>query len=49
LGINYFVIASPEGFWIYRFDKNNESLLEKISSDEFKEKEESIRELILKL
>lgn len=49
LGINNFVIASPEGFWIYKLDKNNEILLEKISSDEFKEKEESIRELLLNL
>jgi hypothetical protein len=49
LGINSFVIASPEGFWIYRLDKNNEILLEKISSDEFKEKEERMREMILKL
>jgi hypothetical protein len=49
LGINNFVIASPEGFWIYKLDKNNEILLEKISSDEFGEKEESIRELLLKL
>ncbi len=49
LGINNFVIASPEGFWIYKLDKNNEILLDKISSDEFKEKEEAMRELILKL
>lgn len=49
LGINNFVIASPEGFWIYKLDKSNEILLENISSDEFKEKEESMRELILKL
>jgi hypothetical protein len=49
LGINNFVIASPEGFWIYRLDKNKESLLEKISSDEFEEKEEALRGLILKL
>ncbi len=49
LGINNFVIASPEGFWIYKLDKNNEILLEKISSNEFKEKEEGMRDLILKL
>ena len=49
LGINNFVISSPEGFWIYKLDKNNESLVEKISSDEFKEKEEALRDLLLKL
>lgn len=49
LGINNFVVASPEGFWIYKLDRNNEILLEKISSDEFKEKEELMRDSIIKL
>jgi len=49
LGINNFVVASPEGFWIYKLERNNESLVENISSDEFKEKEETMRNLILKL
>jgi hypothetical protein len=49
LGLNNFVIASPEGFWIYKLDKNEESLLEKISSKEFKENEGKTRDLLLKL
>jgi len=48
LGIKNFVVASPEGFWIYELNKNMEKLIENISYDELKEKEESIRSKIIK-
>ena len=49
LGINNFVVASPEGFWIYKLSKNKEALIESINSDEFKEREEQIRNMLLTL
>jgi hypothetical protein len=44
LGLEGFVIASPEGFWIYKLDRNKEIQIGKISID----KTEEIKPLILK-
>ena len=47
LGLNSFVVASPEGFWVYRLDRNKETPLAQISAN--KEKEiEDIKSIILK-
>ena len=48
LGMGGFIVASPEGFWIYNLDRNKEVLLNKIASDNIKEIEE-MKSLILKL
>lgn len=49
LGINTFVVASPEGFWIYKIDRNQEILTDNIRSHELDGKEEAMRSLLLKL
>ena len=48
LGMGGFVVASPEGFWIYKLSRNKEELIEVISSDKVKEIEE-MKSLILGL
>lgn len=49
LGINNFVVASPEGFWLYTLERNKETLVENIYSDKLKDNEDRIRGLILTL
>lgn len=49
LGFNNFVVASPEGFWIYKIFGNEDSLVEYINSDDLENREEYMRNLILKL
>lgn len=40
LGMGTFVVAAPEGFWIYMLDRNKERLAAKISSDKVREMSE---------
>jgi len=51
LGLMSFVVASPEGIWLYSLNKNQESLIKKISVDEMSNQtqEEEVRNLLLKL
>ena len=51
LGLPSFVVASPEGMWLYALNKNEESLVKKVSSDEMSNQtqEEEVRNLLLKL
>jgi hypothetical protein len=48
LGLGGFVVASPEGFWIYKLDRNNEVPLAHMTSDNVTEIEE-MKSLILNL
>lgn len=48
LGMGGFIVASPEGFWIYKLSRNKEELIDVISSDKVKEIEE-MKSLILGL
>jgi hypothetical protein len=48
LGVSTFVVASPEGFWIYRLEKAKEILIQKIDYSEFNVKNELLRNLIVK-
>jgi hypothetical protein len=48
LGMGGFIVASPEGFWVYNLERNKEVLLSRIASDNIKEIEE-MKSLILKL
>jgi len=48
LGMGGFIVASPEGFWIYRLSRNEEELIDMISSDKIKEIEE-MKSLIIGL
>lgn len=51
LGLPSFVVASPEGMWLYALNKNEESLVKKISADEMSNQteEEEFRNLLLRL
>lgn len=51
LGLPSFIVASPEGIWLYTLNKNTESLVRKLSPDEIanQTKEEELRNLLLKL
>lgn len=49
LGLPSFVVASPEGLWIYSLDRNQESLEMQISLDELEEKDDEVRRMLLKL
>jgi hypothetical protein len=49
LGMKSFVVASPEGFWIYKVERNREILLYNIKSNKLDENEESMRYLIIKI
>lgn len=46
LGLASFVIASPEGIWIYKLNKNKEELIKKFASDEVQKHNEEIRNLL---
>jgi len=48
LGMKSFIVASPEGFWIYKIERNQEILLNNIKSSKLNECEESMRDLIIK-
>ncbi|MCJ7444264.1 MAG: EVE domain-containing protein [Methanotrichaceae archaeon] len=47
LGMGGFVVASPEGFWVYKLDRNREIPIAQIAADKVKEIEE-LKSLILK-
>jgi hypothetical protein len=50
LGLPSFVIASPEGMWLYSLDGNQEKLVEPISQLKVRsQQEQEFRELLLKL
>ena len=50
LGLPSFVVASPEGLWLYSLSKNEETLVKKLLLDEIDQKqEEEFRALLLKL
>jgi hypothetical protein len=49
LGLSSFVVASPEGMWVYSLKKNVEKLEAKLSSEELARGDEKIRSLLLKL
>ncbi len=49
LGMKSFVVASPEGFWIYRVERNQEILLNNIKTNKLDECEELMRNLIIKI
>lgn len=46
LGLFSFVIASPEGIWVYKLNKNKEELVKKFTSDEIQKHNEEIRNLL---
>ncbi len=48
LGMGGFVVAAPEGFWVYKLERNKEVPIAKISPNNIKEIEE-MKSLILKL
>jgi hypothetical protein len=50
LGMPSFVVASPEGLWLYSLSKNEETLVKKLVFDEIDQKqEEEFRHLLLKI
>lgn len=49
LGLPCFVVASPEGLWIYSLNRNKATLEERISPDKLKTKDGEIRSLLLRL
>jgi hypothetical protein len=49
LGLPSFVVASPEGLWIYSLHRNRESLEMQMSLDELEERDEEVRDTLLKL
>lgn len=49
LGLPSFVVASPEGLWLYSLDRNQESLEMQISLDELESRDEEVRSMLLKL
>lgn len=49
LGLPCFVVASPEGLWVYSLTRNEEKLEERISTDELETRDEGVRSLLLKL
>jgi hypothetical protein len=49
LGLPSFVVASPEGLRIYSSDRNQESLEMQMSLDELEERDEEVRNTLLKL
>ena len=51
LGLPSFVVASPEGMWLYSLEWNKETLVKKVSADEISSQaqEEEFRGLLQKL
>lgn len=49
MGISSFIVASPEGFWVYNLNKNKESLLEKLEFSEFEKNSERMKSIISRL
>lgn len=49
LGLSSFVVASPEGIWIYKLNKNQEELVKKFNSNEVQFHDAEIRKLFLDL
>ncbi len=48
MGIENFVVASPEGFWIYSLSKNKEKLSNRITFKDFELDENRFKKLIIK-
>lgn len=50
-GLPSFIVASPEGMWLYSLSRNEEKLVKKVSTDELldKSQEEELRDLLFKL
>ncbi len=49
LGLPSFVVASPEGMWVYSLNRNEETLEEHIPMDELDARDEGLRDKLLKL
>jgi hypothetical protein len=49
LGLACFVVASPEGLWVYSLNRHKESLETHISLDQLEARDEEIRSTLLKL
>ncbi len=49
LGLPGFVVASPEGLWIYSLNRIEEKLEEKVPADELAAREKKVRSLLLNL
>lgn len=49
LGLPSFVVASPEGMWVYSLNRNEETLEEHIPMDELDATGEGLRDKLLKL
>ncbi len=49
LGLSSFVVASPEGTWIYKLNKNQEELVKNFNSNEIQFHDAEIRRLFLDL
>lgn len=51
LGLSSFVVASPEGMWLYALEKNREALIEPIPANQMtsQQQEEEFKNLLLKL
>lgn len=49
LGLPSFVVASPEGMWLYSLEKDKEKLVEQVSVGEPRDQEEEFRSQLLKL
>jgi hypothetical protein len=49
LGLSSFVVAAPEGLWVYSLARNVETLRQHVSADELPAQEENVRRLLLSL
>lgn len=49
LGLSSFVVASPEGIWIYKLNKNTEELVMNFNSNEIQNHDAEIRRLLLNI
>jgi hypothetical protein len=49
LGLPSFVVASPEGMWLYSLERNQEELIKQVPASEFKgQQEEELRDMLLR-
>ncbi len=50
LGLPSFVVASPEGMWLYSLDRNQETLVRQVPASEFRDQqEEEFRDMLVRL
>ena len=49
LGLPSFVVAAPEGFWLYSLERNREELKLEVSGDQLSEQEEELGQMIVRL